>query len=180
MDVEQTIIPGTEDPLAEIRKLGELGEDLLRNIEHHEKMLDSAKGKLKNLTEVLLPQLMLASDLKSLKLRDGTVVEVKPFYHGSISEANKAEAFAWLRDSGYGPIIKETVSATASDRATGVVLMAALAALGVEPEIKQGVHPKTLEAAIRELSEKEIQIPPCISTHIGEKAAFVKPKQAKI
>ena len=47
--------------------------------------------------------------LSSLKLADGSAVEVKPYYAASISTKNREAAYSWLRENGLGDIIKNNV-----------------------------------------------------------------------
>jgi hypothetical protein len=47
--------------------------------------------------------------VKSIKMKDGQSVEIKPFYTGTISKEKQEEAFEWLRDNGYEDLIKNQV-----------------------------------------------------------------------
>ena len=42
-------------------------------------------------------------------MKDGSNVEIKPFYTGTISKEKQEEAFEWLRDNGYEDLIKNQV-----------------------------------------------------------------------
>jgi hypothetical protein len=57
--------------------------------------------KLKEDADVLsgevIPTMMTEMNISTLKLADGTAVEVKPIYGASISAERKEEAFNWLR-----------------------------------------------------------------------------------
>jgi hypothetical protein len=60
--------------------------------------------KLKEDADVLsgevIPTMMTEMNISTLKLADGTAVEVKPIYGASISPERKEEAFNWLRING--------------------------------------------------------------------------------
>jgi hypothetical protein len=60
--------------------------------------------KLKEDADVLsgevIPTMMTEMNISTLKLADGTAVEVKPIYGASISAERKEEAFNWLRING--------------------------------------------------------------------------------
>ena len=53
--------------------------------------------------------MMKEMSLSSLKLADGSSVEVKPIYGASIPIAKREEAFNWLRQNGLGDLIKNEV-----------------------------------------------------------------------
>jgi hypothetical protein len=50
--------------------------------------------------------MMQELNISTLKLADGSAVEVKPVYGASISAEKKEEAFEWLRSNGLGDLIK--------------------------------------------------------------------------
>ena len=70
--------------------------------------------KLKEEADVLsgevIPTMMTEMNISTLKLADGTAVEVKPIYGASISAERKEEAFNWLRINGLGDLIKNEVT----------------------------------------------------------------------
>jgi hypothetical protein len=70
--------------------------------------------KLKEEADVLsgevIPTMMTEMNISTLKLADGTAVEVKPIYGASISAERKEEAFNWLRKNGLGDLIKNEVT----------------------------------------------------------------------
>ena len=73
-------------------------------------MEETLKNKKKDLERVsgeVIPTLLSEMGLSSLKLADGSAVDVKPYYSASISVANKEKAYSWLRTNGLGDIIKE-------------------------------------------------------------------------
>ena len=50
--------------------------------------------------------------VRSIKMRDGQSVDIKPFYTGSITKDKQEEAFQWLRENGYDDIIKNQITAS--------------------------------------------------------------------
>ena len=48
--------------------------------------------------------------LSSLKLADGSAVDVKPYYAANISLKNREAAYNWLRSNGLGDIIKNEIT----------------------------------------------------------------------
>lgn len=68
--------------------------------------------RLKQVSEVEIPDKMLELGVSEFKLEDGTKITVSPFYSASIKDEVKEDAFKYLRDNGFGDIIKhEVVSA---------------------------------------------------------------------
>ena len=54
--------------------------------------------------------MMQEMNISTLKLADGSSVEVKPVYGASIPKAKQEEAFKWLRDNDLGDLIKNEVT----------------------------------------------------------------------
>jgi hypothetical protein len=79
---------------------------------------------------------------------DGLKVSIKELVRGQPSKDNEVEAFAWLRDSGNGGIIKSKLEADLgkADQEKITAALAALAPLGIRAAPKQTVHWQTLGA----------------------------------
>ena len=54
--------------------------------------------------------MMTEMNISTLKLADGSAVEVKPVYGASIPVAKKEEAYTWLRENGLGDLIKNEIA----------------------------------------------------------------------
>ena len=77
-------------------------EDELAN---KEKELKELKRKVELVSGEIIPTMMQEMNISTLKLADGTSVEVKPVYGASILVAKREGAFKWLRDNGLGVIL---------------------------------------------------------------------------
>ena len=99
--------------------------------------------------------------LSSLKLADGSAVDVKPFYRASIAVKNRDAAYKWLRDNGLGDIIKNDVTVSfGKNEDNKAVEYANLAqSQGFQPTQKLKVEPMTLKALVRERIEKGEDMP---------------------
>ncbi len=99
--------------------------------------------------------------MDSFTLKNGAKVQVKPFYAGKISDENKEEAFKWLRQHGFGSLIKREISAKFGKGQDKLATMAleALEKLGCDPGDKTSVHPQTLKAFIKEQVEAGKNLP---------------------
>ena len=133
-------------------------EDELAN---KEKELKELKRKVELVSGEVIPTMMQEMNISTLKLADGTSVEVKPIYGASILVAKREEAFKWLRDNGLGDLIKNDVTVTfgmSEDiRASDYASLAKRQ--GYEPIQKVSVHTGTLKALVRERIESGKEIP---------------------
>ena len=142
---------------AQVVKLTNLEDELADK----ETELKELKRKVELVSGEVIPTLMQEMNISTLKLADGTSVEVKPIYGASILVAKREEAFKWLRDNGLGDLIKNDVTVTfgmsedikASDYA-GLAKRQ-----GYEPVQKVSVHTGTLKALVRERIESGKEIP---------------------
>ena len=133
-------------------------EDELANKEMELKEL---KRKVELVSGEVIPTMMQEMNISTLKLADGSSVEVKPVYGASIPIAKKEEAFKWLRDNGLGDLIKNEVTvAFGRNEDTKASDYATLAqGQGYEPVQKLKVEPMTLKALVRERIESGKEIP---------------------
>lgn len=98
---------GSLDPISRLANEAYQVED---QIEKTEETLKALKKQHLEIIEQKLPEALEAIGLKEFTLVDGAKIEVKPFYAASISAANREEAFKWLRNNGYGDLIKNNVT----------------------------------------------------------------------
>ena len=141
----------------QVVKLKDL-EDLLVSKEEELKEL---KRKVDLVSGEIIPTMMQEMNISTLKLADGTSVEVKPVYGASIPVAKKEEAFKWLRDNGLGDLIKNEITvAFGRDEDNKAQQYAVLAqGQGYEPVQKLKVEPMTLKALVRERLESGQEMP---------------------
>ena len=99
--------------------------------------------------------------LSSLKLADGSSVDVKPFYSATITVQNRDKAFNWLRINGLGDIIKNEISVSfGRNEDNKAAEYADLAkGQGFQPTQKLKVEPMTLKALVRERVEAGKEMP---------------------
>ena len=141
----------------EVKKLRAM-EDLIKTME------DALKSKKKDLERVsgeIIPTLLSEMGLSSLKLADGSAVDVKPYYSASISVSNKEKAYSWLRTNGLGDIIKNEISVSfGRNEDNKAAEYADLAKRqGFQPTQKLKVEPMTLKALVRERVEAGKDMP---------------------
>ena len=90
----------------QVVKLQRLEEELLIK----EEELKELKRKVDLVSGEVIPTMMQEMNISTLKLADGTSVEVKPVYGASIPTKSKEEAFKWLRENGLGDLIKNEIT----------------------------------------------------------------------
>ena len=90
----------------QVLKLRELEDDYAQS----EKALKDKQKEIDRISQDVIPTLLGEMGLSSLKLADGSAVDVKPFYRASIAVKNRDAAYKWLRDNGLGDIIKNDVT----------------------------------------------------------------------
>ncbi len=105
--------------------------------------------------------MMTEMNISTLKLADGSAVEVKPVYGASIPVAKKEEAYTWLRENGLGDLIKNEITvAFGRNEDNKAMAYATLAqGQGYEPIQKLKVEPMTLKALVRERLESGQEMP---------------------
>ena len=141
----------------QVMKLRDL-EDL---IEKKELELKKIKSDLEILSGEVIPIMMQEMNIKTMKLADGSAVEVKPVYGASISTDRKEEAYNWLRSNGLGDLIKNevTVSFGRNEDNKAIAYATLAQGQGFEPIQKLKVEPMTLKALVRERLESGQEMP---------------------
>ena len=87
-----------------------------------------------------------------IKLKDGSAVEVKPFYAARIPLSKVDDAFTWLRENGHGDLIKNNVMLTFGRNQDNEAksLIADLREKGHNVKQAEKVEPMTLKAFVKE------------------------------
>ena len=170
------------DRTTNINKLADKIKELQaveKAIELDEKQIKEKKKHLEYLSGEIIPTMLSEMGLSSLKLQDGSSVEVKTNYSATITQANKEAAFNWLRENGLGDIIKNEISVSfgrnEDNKAADYANLAK--GQGLEPKQKLKVEPMTLKALVRERIEAGKDMPTEIfNIFVGNKTT-IKRKQ---
>ena len=170
------------DKTTNINKLA----DKIKELQAHQKQLevqeDSIKQKKKDielLSGEVIPTMLSEMGLSYLKLQDGSSIEVKTNYSATITQANKENAFKWLRENGLGDIIKNEISVSfgrnEDNKAADYAVLAE--GQGYQPTQKLKVEPMTLKALVRERIEAGKEMPTeLFNVFVGNKTT-IKRKQ---
>ena len=83
---------------------------MLQNLEDQmlnmEKDLKKLKEEADKIGSEIIPSLLAEQGLASLKLADGSSVDIRKSYNCTIKKDQVESAFKWLRDNGLGDLIK--------------------------------------------------------------------------
>ena len=151
-------------------------EFVIKNIEGAEDNLKDLKKKRDHISGEVIPTMMSEMGLAELKLHDGSHLKVSTSYKAHISEANKEQAFNWLRDNGLGDIIKNEISVSfgrnEDNKAADYAELAR--GQGFQPTQKMKVEPMTLKALVRERIEAGKEMPTEIFGIFSENKTTIK------
>ena len=141
----------------QVTKLQVLEDEIVEQ----EKKLKELKRNQELLSGEVIPTMMTEMNISTLKLADGSAVEVKPVYGASIPVAKKEEAYTWLRENGLGDLIKNEIAvAFGRNEDNKAMAYATLAqGQGYVPIQKLKVEPMTLKALVRERLESGQEMP---------------------
>ena len=151
-------------------------EEVIRTIENNEEYLKNLKKKRDHISGEVIPTMMSEMGLAELKLHDGSHLKVSTSYRATITEANKAAAFNWLRENGLGDIIKNEISVSfgrnEDNKAADYAELAKSS--GFQPTQKMKVEPMTLKALVRERIEAGKEMPTEIFGVFSENKTTIK------
>jgi hypothetical protein len=131
------------------------------DIQSKEEEIKKLKEQADKIASEIIPNMLAEQELSSLKLADGSGVEIRKTYSCTVKKDNLESAYKWLRDNGLGDIIKNEVFVTfgkGEDNKAEQLLNLAVQE-GFEPQQKSKVEPMTLKALYRERIEAGLDMP---------------------
>ena len=138
---------------------------MLQNLEDQmlnmEKDLKKLKEEADKIGSEIIPNLLAEQGLSSLKLADGSSIDIRKSYNCTIKKDQVESAFKWLRNNALGDLIKNEVAVQfgkGEDNKAEQLLGLAVRE-GYEPSQKQKVEPMTLKALYRERIEAGLDMP---------------------
>ena len=133
-------------------------EDQISNMESDIKKIKEQADKI---SSEVIPNLLAEQGLSSLKLADGSSIDIRKSYNCTIKKDQMELAYNWLRENGLGDIIKNEVAVQfgkgEDNKAEQLLTLAEQE--GYEPTQKQKVEPMTLKALYRERVEAGLDMP---------------------
>ena len=156
-------------------------QDIQQEIDNHKTKIKELEEREKHFSQVVIPDMMNAMNLKTMKLKDGSEIEVSNKFFASALAAKRTEAYNWLRENGLGNIVKNEITVRfGRDEDNKAQQYATLAkGQGYDPEQKVSVHAGTLRVALEDLHSRGGKIPSeYFSTFAGYQTKITnKPKQ---
>ena len=126
-----------------------------------EESIEYKKQQMDKIGSEIIPNLLAEQGISSLKLADGSSVDVNKSYNCTIKKDEMESAYNWLRENQLGDIIKNEVSVQfgrgEDNKAEQLLNLAAQE--GYEPSQKSKVEPMTLKALYRERVEAGLDMP---------------------
>ena len=126
-----------------------------------EEKIKYKKDKADKISSEIIPNMLAEQGISSLKLADGSSVDVNKSYNCTIKKDEMESAYNWLRENQLGDIIKNEVSVQfgrgEDNKAEQLLNLAAQE--GYEPSQKSKVEPMTLKALYRERVEAGLDMP---------------------
>ncbi len=135
--------------------------DIQKEVSALEDQLKKKKEQELKLSEQDIPNLMQKAGAASIKLTDGTAVEIKPYYGARIPASRTEEAFDWLRENKFADLIKNNVTLTFGRNEDNMAksIVDDLRNKGHNVKQAEKVEPMTLKAFVREQIEKGKDVP---------------------
>ena len=130
-------------------------------IENLEKDIKDIKEQADKISSEIIPNMLAEQGLSSLKLADGSAVEVRKSYSCTIKKDGADAAYQWLRENGLEDLIKNEVAVQfgKGEDNKAEQLLGLAEQEGFEPQQKSKVEPMTLKALYRERIEAGLDMP---------------------
>ena len=154
-------------------------EALQTEIDQQEQNIKSLKEKQRKLSEEEIPTFLQEKGLTSIRLNNGTEVSVAEDIKPGVLVANRSFCYQWLRDNGFGDLIKNIVSVNfgMGEDQDAVNLKKQIDELGLVCAEKEDVHYQTLKAFVGEQHRKGVNLPDEFGVHVANKTKIVQKKK---
>lgn len=138
--------------LNQVQQLCQMMMDAEAVVQATEDLLKANKERYRYLQEEAIPTAMQELGLSSVTLETGEKLTIKQDVYASISNEDKQEVYDWLKEHGFGGLIKTEVSVAfgRDDQEKAVEFYQKLSKDGLQPDLQQGVHASTMKAFLRE------------------------------
>jgi hypothetical protein len=142
--------------LTELKKICDRYFAEVEKAEQMEAALVAVRKRVQTIVQETLPTAMQEAGMSEIKLDDGTKIAVDTFIAANIKEDDRPVAHQWLRENGYGALIKRTIACQfgMGEDERAAKLIATLQRGKFAFEEKEAVHAGTLRAFVREHMDK--------------------------
>ena len=157
-DQQQVIEKADVDTLASYCRELQTYEEEIAELEEQ---IKKKREKADKISSEIIPNMLAEQGISSLKLADGSSVDVRKSYNCTVKKDEMESAYNWLRENQLGDIIKNEVSVQfgkgEDNKAEQLLNLAAQE--GYEPSQRSKVEPMTLKALYRERVEAGLDMP---------------------
>jgi hypothetical protein len=148
-----------QEKLANLSKLAYEQLEYEQEIAKLEAMLSDKKDKLREISEIKIPEIMDELSIDEFRLKNGVKVSVSPYYSGKITDP---AAYKWLEENKHADIIKGEVNIPfpkgfSKEHLRAIYNIAK--EFGLQADIGEQVHPSTLRAWIKDMIRTGQQFP---------------------
>ena len=157
-DQQQVIEKADVDTLASYCRELQTYEEEIAELEEQ---IKKKREKADKISSEIIPNMLAEQGISSLKLADGSSVDVRKSYNCTIKKDEMESAYNWLRENQLGDIIKNEVSVQfgrgEDNKAEQYASLAR--GQGYDPDRKVTVHAGTLRTTLRDYHERGGSIP---------------------
>lgn len=145
-------IAQSEDSLTRLRGLADEQTILEHEVSELELQLAKKKQELEKVAQEKIPEVMAEVGIEKFTLADGFEITIKEKLSASIKEHNKPEAYKWIKENGYGGIIKTDLSVAfgKGELEKATELAEKLVKDGFAATASESIHASTLSSFVRE------------------------------
>lgn len=162
-----------------VSRLANDAANLEQEISDAERLLKQKKDDLRKITDEQLPEILEEMGLQKFTLTDGSEISVSPLYAASIPVDRREDAYQWLRDHGFGDLVKNNVTVSfgvgEDDAAKEFTTLCDLQ--GYAPNQIEKVESSTLRGWLRERVEAGDPVPlDLFGAYIAQRAKIKRSK----
>lgn len=173
-----------DNELAMVRKLAARLLELDDVVKETVQVMEALSKERRSICEHDMPSALLALGLTGFDMDTGHRVALESSVHANIAKDRAAEAYQWLRDNGFGDLIKRDLKISfGRDEDTLAAELAAELRIklpGHEIDDKSAVHANTLKAFVKEQLSKGTDLPEdLLGIFTRREAVLIPPKKPK-
>ena len=162
-----------------VSRLANDAANLEQEISDAERLLTQKKDDLRKITDEQLPEILEEMGLQKFTRTDGSEISVSPLYAASIPVDRREDAYQWLRDHGFGDLVKNNVTVSfgvgEDDAAKEFTTLCDLQ--GYAPNQIEKVESSTLRGWLRERVEAGDPVPlDLFGAYIAQRAKIKRSK----
>lgn len=143
-------------PIERVKQLSSLAQQQLKleqEMSALEEQMEQLKEKHKKVSESDIPDCMASLGIKEIRLENGFILSVKPYYSGKV---DSIEGYRWLEENGHGDLIRGEVKMTYPKETDQKLIQAIrdfIKEQGFVSDNKISVHHATLSSWLRDMIE---------------------------